>query len=159
MGLNRYSEPIRWGLLYGWTAMMIGLLSSCGSSKISQCNQLITIINRTSDDLSSIQVSGQARPEQADQMAAQLDQFGGNLEKHIQEMQAIGVDESLQPLKDQLVSSYQTALKNSKALTEAVKTQNQPAAQTALKQLTTASDTETKVLQEISNYCQAAENP
>ncbi len=159
MGLSRYFEPIRWGLLYGLTAMTIGLLSSCGSSKISQCNQLITIINRTSDDLSSIQVSGQARPEQADQMAAQLDQFGGNLEKHIQEMQAIGVDESLQPLKDQLVGSYQTALKNSKALTEAVKTQNQPAAQTALKQLTMASDTETKVLQEISSYCQAAENP
>jgi transcriptional regulator of heat shock response len=138
-------------------AMAIGLLTSCGPVKISQCNQLITIINRTSDDLSSIQPSSQPNPQQAEQMAAQLAQFSDNLAKHIQEIQAIEVDRSLQPLKDQLVASYQTALKNSKDLTVAVKAQNQPAAQAALKRLTSASDTEAKTLKEITNYCQAPE--
>jgi hypothetical protein len=136
---------------------MIGLLTSCGSSKIDQCNQLITIVNRTTDDLSTIQTNGKVNIQDAAQMTTALEAFVGKLTKNTQEMQAIGVSEPLKPLKDRLVASYQTALKNSQALTTAIKAQDQPAAQTALNQLTSASATEAKLLQEVSNYCQAPE--
>jgi hypothetical protein len=136
---------------------MIGLLTSCGSSKIDQCNQLITIVNRTTDDLSTIQTNGKVNIQDAAQMTTALEAFVGKLTKNTQEMQAIGVSETLKPLKDRLVASYQTALKNSQALTTAIKAQDQPAAQTALNQLTSASATEAKLLQEVSNYCQAPE--
>ncbi|MBE9028638.1 hypothetical protein IQ266_02555 [filamentous cyanobacterium LEGE 11480] len=144
------------GFAWGLVAISIGLLTSCNSSpKIAQCNQLITIINRTSDDLSLIQAGGTVNIQEAAQMANNLEKFVTNLEQNIKEMQTIGVDPALKPLKDQLVTSYQTALKNSKALTTSIKTKNQPAAQTALNQLTAASTDEAKLLKAISNYCQA----
>jgi hypothetical protein len=137
--------------------LVIGLLSSCGSSKISQCNELITIVNRTSDDLSTIQTNGKVNLQDTAQMTTELETFVGKLTKNTEEMQSIGVSESLKPLKDRLVASYQTALKNSKTLTTAIKTKDQPAAQTALNQLSSASASEAQLLQEVRNYCQAPE--
>jgi aspartate ammonia-lyase len=137
--------------------LSIGILTSCGSPKISQCNQLITIVNRTSDDLSTIQNSGKASLQDTAQMTQELETFVSKLTKNTQEMQAIGVESRLQPLKDRLVASYQTALQNSQTLTTAIKTKDQPTAQTALNQLSNASASEAQLLQEVSNYCQAPE--
>jgi ABC-type transporter Mla subunit MlaD len=137
--------------------LSIGLLTSCGSSKVSQCNQLITIVNRTSDDLSTIQTNGKVNLQDTAQMTTELETFVGKLTKNTEEMQSIGVSEPLKPLKDRLVGSYQTALKNSKALTTAIKTKDQPTAQTALNQLSSASASEAQLLQEVRNYCQAPE--
>jgi hypothetical protein len=145
-----------WGFTLG-SIFTIGLLAGCGSPKIGQCNQLITIVNRTTDDLSRMQTNGKANLQDTAQMTQELESFVGNLTKNTQEMQSIGVEPRLQPLKDRLVASYQTALKNSQALTAAIKTKNQPAAQAALNQLTAASDSEAKLLQEVTNYCQAPE--
>jgi hypothetical protein len=156
MGL-RLNSAWRSGFTLIGTSLTIGLLTSCGSSKIEQCNQLITIVNRTTDDLSTIQTNGKVNIQDAAQMSTELEVFVGKLTKNTQEMQAIGVSEPLKPLKDQLVAAYQTALKNSQALTTAIKTKDQPAAQTALNQLTSASATEAQLLQAVSNYCQAPE--
>jgi hypothetical protein len=156
MGLHRNSA-LRSGFTLIGSILAIGLLTSCGSPKIGQCNQLITIVNRTTDDLSRMQTNGKANLQDTAQMTTELESFVGNLSKNTQEMQSIGVEPQLQPLKDRLVASYQTALKNSQALTEAIKTKNQPAAQAALNQLTAASDSEAKLLQEVTNYCQAPE--
>ncbi len=139
------------------TALAIGLLTSCGSSKINQCNQLITIVNRTSDDLSTIQTNGKVNLQDTAQMTTELETFVSKLTKNTEEMQSIGVEAAFQPLKDRLVASYQTALKNSKTLTTAIKTKDQPTAQTALNQLSNASASEAQLLQEVRNYCQAPE--
>jgi ABC-type transporter Mla subunit MlaD len=139
------------------TALAIGLLTSCSSSKVSQCNQLITIVNRTSDDLSTIQTNGKVNLQDTAQMTTELETFVSKLTKNTEEMQSIGVEAAFQPLKDRLVASYQTALKNSKTLTTAIKTKDQPTAQTALNQLSSASASEAQLLQEVRNYCQAPE--
>ncbi len=156
MGL-RLNSAWRSGFILTGTVFAIGLLSSCGSSKINECNQLITIVNRTTEDLSTIQTNGKVTMQDTAQMTTALETFVNKLTKNTQEMQAIGVSEPLKPLKDRLVASYQTALKNSQALTSAIKTKNQPAAQAALNQLTSASATEAQLLQAVSNYCQAPE--
>jgi hypothetical protein len=137
--------------------LAIGLLTSCGSSKVSQCNELITIVNRTSDDLSTIQTNGKVNLQDTAQMTTELETFVSKLTKNTEEMQSIGVEAAFQPLKDRLVTSYQTALKNSKTLTTAIKTKDQPTAQTALNQLSSASASEAQLLQEVRNYCQAPE--
>lgn len=155
MGLHLNSAG-RLGRMIG-TALAIGLLTSCGSSKINQCNQLITIVNRTSDDLSTIQTNGKVNLQDTAQMTTELETFVSKLTKNTEEMQSIGVEAAFQPLKDRLVASYQTALKNSKTLTTAIKTKDQPTAQTALNQLSNASASEAQLLQEVRNYCQAPE--
>jgi hypothetical protein len=118
---------------------------------------LIVIVNRTSDDLSTIQTNGKVNLQDTAQMTTELETFVSKLTKNTEEMQSIGVSEPLKPLKDRLVGSYQTALKNSKALTTAIKTKDQPTAQTALNQLSSASASEAQLLQEVRNYCQAPE--
>jgi hypothetical protein len=147
-------------ILLPLTLLPLTLLSGC-DRKVSECNQLITIVNRISDDLSKIQTdvktAGQAtgQGQTADQMAAQLDQFVASLDKNTQEMVAIGVEPPLQPFQQKLVAAYKTALNNSRALTTAVKTKNQPAAQAALNALNAAGSGEAKTLKEVSDYCQA----
>jgi hypothetical protein len=155
MGLYLNSAG-RLGRMIG-TALAIGLLTSCGSSKVSQCNQLIMIVNRTSDDLSTIQTNGKVNLQDTAQMTTELETFVSKLTKNTEEMQSIGVSDGLKPLKDRLVASYQTALNNSKTLTTAIKTKDQPTAQTALNQLSNASASEAQLLQEVRNYCQAPE--
>ncbi len=154
MGLHLNSA---WRTALMGSLLSIGLLTSCGSSKISQCNQLITIVNRTSDDLSTIQTNGKVNLQDTAQMTTELETFVGKLTKNTEEMQSIGVESALKPLKDRLVGSYQTALKNSKTLTTAIKTKDQPTAQAALNQLSSASASEAQLLQEVRNYCQAPE--
>jgi hypothetical protein len=155
MGWHRNLARRRSGCTLIGSAVTIGLLTGCGSPKIAQCNQLITIVNRTSDDLSRVQTDSKVNLQDTAQMTIALETFVGNLTKNTQEMQTIGVEPALQPLKDRLVAAYQTALKNSQALTGAIKTKDQPGAQAALNQLSTASTTEAQLLQEVSNYCQA----
>lgn len=124
--LKKYARHIQWSLAGGWTTIVFAFLTSCTPSKINQCNELISIINQTSDDLQSIQSGGRANRQNAEQLTTELSQFVNNLDKNTQAMQAIGVDASLQPLKDQLVAAYQTALQNSRALTDAIKTKINP---------------------------------
>jgi hypothetical protein len=136
-----------------------GLITAVGLSgcetKISQCNQLITIVNQVSDDLSKVQTDVRASgpTQDTDQMAAQLEQFTASLEKNIQAMGAIGVDAPLKPFQQNLVATYKTALNNSRTLTAAVKAKNQPAAQTALNALNAAGGSEAKALKAIGDYC------
>jgi hypothetical protein len=132
-------------------------LSGC-ETKISQCNQLITIVNQVSDDLGKVQTDVRASgpTQNADQMAAQLEQFTASLEKNTQTMGAIGVDAPLKPFQQNLVAIYKTALNNSRTLAVAVKAKNQPAAQTALNALNAAGAGEAKALKAIGDYCQLA---
>jgi hypothetical protein len=152
--LSRRVLNIAGGTLLALTPLT--LLGGC-ETKISQCNQLITIVNRVSDDLSRIQtdVKTTGQGQTAAQMAAQLDQFVASLDQSTKEMAAIGVEAPLQPFQQKLVTAYKTALNNSRALAVAVKANNQPAAQAALNALNAAGGGEAKILKEVSDYCQA----
>jgi hypothetical protein len=131
------------------------LLTGC-KSKISQCNQLITVVNQVSDDLNRIQtgIRTDAQRQNADQMAQQLEQFASRLDQQIKTMNGVNVDQSLQPFKQKLVTAYQTALSNSRALAIAVKSKNPAAAQTALNSLNNAAMGEAQLLKEMQTYCQ-----
>jgi hypothetical protein len=129
-------------------------LNGC-QTKVSQCNELITIVNRVSDDLGQLQTDAKtnASMQNTDQMAAQLEKFASSLEKNTQEMASIGVEAPLKPFQQSLVTTYKTALNNSRTLAVAVKAQNQPAAQTALNALNAAGGGEAKALKAIGDYC------
>jgi hypothetical protein len=139
---------------FGLTILCLSSLTAC-ETKISQCNQLITIVNRTTDDLAQIQTNAKVNIQNSEQMVAGLDQFVRKLEKNTQEMDAIGVDQPLQPHKQRLVSGYKVALKNSRDLVAAVRAKNQPVAQKALNALTANGPAEAQTLKEFQAYCQA----
>jgi DNA-binding transcriptional regulator YbjK len=141
----------------GLSGLCWGSLVGC-ETKISECNKLITIVNRTTDDLSAVQTEAKVNTQNADQMAAQLEQFVSNLEKNTKEMEAIGVDTNLQPFKQKLVNSYKAALKNSRDLAAAVKTKNQRSAQMALNALTNAGASDAQVLKELDTYCKVPQS-
>jgi DNA-binding transcriptional regulator YbjK len=144
-------------LMLGCGVILLGSLVGC-ETKISECNKLITIVNRTTDDLSAVQTEAKVNTQNADQMAAQLEQFVSKLEKNTKEMAAIGVDPQLQPFKQKLVNSYKAALKNSRDLAAAVKAKNQKAAQTALNALTNSGASDAQVLKELDTYCKAPQS-
>jgi hypothetical protein len=143
---------------FGLAALCLSSLTAC-ETKISQCNQLITIVNRTTDDLGQIQTDANVNIQNSVQMTAGLNQFVSKLEKNTQAMDAIGVDQALQPYKQKLVTGYKTALKNSRDLASAVKAKNQTAAQQALNALTAAGPAEAQTLKELQTYCQAPQSP
>jgi hypothetical protein len=135
------------------------LLNACGSSKISQCNALITQINQTSTNLGKVQTPNTATSStiNTEELGNSLETFAQELGKNIKTIEAIGVDTPLQPLKTRLITAYQTTATHTKALSQAIKTQNQTAAQTAQNQLMQASSSEKQLLKEFTAYCQAPE--
>jgi hypothetical protein len=146
----------RWAYRFGTIACALTLLMGC-ETKVSQCNQLITVVNQVSEDLGRVQtdVRTGAQRQNADQMALQLEQFASRLDQQIKTMDSISVDQPLQPFKQKLVTAYKTALTNSRALAIAVKSKNPATAQAALNSLNTAAVGEAKLLKEMQTYCQA----
>jgi hypothetical protein len=145
--------------LIGILGLVTGLLNACGTSKVSQCNAFITQINATSQRLGQIQTPNSAttNPANTEALGQGLEEFAQALAKNIKTMEAIAVDAPMQPLKTRLIAAYKATETKTKALSQAIKTQNQAAAQTAQNQLMQASTAEKQLLKEFTAYCQAPE--
>ena len=106
------------------------------------------------------QVRGSQPLENAEQLGAQLEQLAQRLQQHQQEIQQLHLaDPQLQTFQQQLITSYQIALNNTKALRQSIQGNNLQRAQAALNAFNVASGKEAVLWKAICNYCQSESVP
>jgi hypothetical protein len=124
------------------TALTIGLvLYGCGESKISQCNKVVTVANKTTTLAIPKDIAG----------------FGGlatNIDQIRTETQAIAVQDSkLKELQTKLLGVYGDASQALKGQVKATEAKDVKAMNKAKQDLETASTKESEVVDQINALC------
>ena len=133
------------------------LAASCGPSKVSQCNELIQVINTAVTEVQSVTQSPEAstNPEALVQIADTAD-------RAVEQMQAVELqDEQLLEYQQSFITMYQDTSAASRAIYTASQNQDLEAAQAALGQLQAATAPEPGLVNDVNAYCggQATEAP
>jgi hypothetical protein len=128
--------------------------ASCGESKVSQCNKLITVVNKAANDARSLgQSSGADKTAQLDKFSQLADKLDG----YTNELNAIDLkDETLKGLRTQFIKMYRGTGASSRELVTAVKAKNSKAANTAVQALQVATAQEPKLVSDANKYCQGS---
>lgn len=123
-------------------ALTIGLvLYGCGESKVSQCNKVVTIANKTTALAVPKDIAGFG------QLAANIDQIRV-------EVQAIAVQDSkLKELQAKLLGVYGDASQSLKGQVKATEAKDPNAMTKAKQDLETASTKESEVVDQINALC------
>jgi small-conductance mechanosensitive channel len=126
----------------GATALTIGLvLSGCGESKISQCNKVVTIANKTTALAVPKDIAG-------------FGQLATNIDQIRTEVQAIAIQDSkLKELQTKLLGVYGDASQALKGQVKATETKDPNAMTKAKQDLETASTKESEVVDQINALC------
>lgn len=126
----------------GAMALTIGLvLYGCGESKVSQCNKVVTIANKTTALAVPKDIAGFG------QLAANIDQIRV-------EVQAIAVQDSkLKELQAKLLGVYGDASQSLKGQVKATEAKDPNAMTKAKQDLETASTKESEVVDQINALC------
>lgn len=138
-------------VIFTLTAAISCLLVSYGESKVTQCNKIIEVANRATNESSTLTQGGQKNtPEVLLATAKAMDQA-------VQEMQAIKInDKKLQELQAGFVKMYQDT---SQILRDYVFTSNKQdykAAEKAIQSLSQKSiQPSENLVQGINSYCQS----
>ena len=124
------------------TALTIGLvLYGCGESKISQCNKVVTVANKTTALLVPKDIAGFGA------LATNIDQIRT-------ETQAIAVQDSkLKELQTKLLGVYGDASQSLKGQVKASEAKDANAMNKAKQDLETASTKESEVVDQINALC------
>lgn len=127
--------------LYAATLSLGIVLNGCGESKISQCNKVVTIANKT---------NALAIPKDITGFGA----FADNIDQIRTEAQAIAVQDSkLKELQAQLVGIYGEASQALKGQVKATEAKDANAMTKAKQDLETASTKESEVVDQINALC------
>jgi DNA repair protein RadC len=145
--MRRFQGKNSWVIL---TVTSLGLITaSCGPSKVSQCNELIQVINTA---VSEVQAVTQG-PEASTNPEA-LVQIADTADRAVDQMQQVELqDEQLVEYQQSFISMYQETSAASRAIYEASQNQNLEAAQTALGQLQAATAPEPVLVNNVNTYC------
>ena len=127
---------------FGAMALTIGLvLNCCGESKISQCNKVVTIANKTNALAVPKDLTG-------------FDSFAENIDQIRTEVQAIAVQDSkLKELQTQLLGVYGDASQALKGQVKASEAKDANAMTKATQDLETASTKESEIVDQINALC------
>lgn len=135
------------------TIAMLSVLSlvaaGCSQSKVSQCRELIDVINTAVTDLQTVTQSPEASndPESLVKIAEAADRAVGS-------MQTVELkDEELQAFQQRFITMYTETGAASRAIYDAVNSQNPEAAQQAVGQLEAATNEEEPLVNEVNTYC------
>ncbi|HEY9623454.1 MAG TPA: hypothetical protein V6C78_24060 [Crinalium sp.] len=130
-------------------AVALGVLTvSCGESKVSQCNKLIGVANKAVTDVQAI--TSNANPQDVSAMTKIAD----TADQAKASMEGLELsDEKLKVFQQRFVAMYSDTSKSTRELVSAVGANNSQAAETAYKQLQTATNQETPLVNEVNGYC------
>lgn len=144
------------------TAAMAFLATSCGESKVVQCNKLIDVINK-GQALASAGINGND--------PAAMNQLATNLDGLSQEIKGVQVrDTKLQEFQNNFARIYQTLAQSSREIANAVGSlrqtpttgagatqaqQAQAKAQSATQTALRAAQEESKSVNDLNGYCKA----
>lgn len=128
----------------------LGLIATgCGPSKVSQCNELIGVINTAVTEVQAVTQS----PEAATNPDA-LNQIADTADRAVEQMQAVQLkDETLIGYQQSFIKMYQDTSAASRAIYDASQNQNLEAAQAALGQLQAATAPEPGLVNDVNSYC------
>ncbi len=117
------------------------LLYGCGESKVSQCNKIVTVANKTKTLVAPKDIAGFVP------LAENIDQIRT-------EVQAISIQESkLKELQVQLLSMYGDVSQALKAQAKATESKDKPALDKAKQELETAAEKENDIVDRLNALC------
>jgi predicted Fe-Mo cluster-binding NifX family protein len=124
------------------------IVTSCGASKVAQCNELIDVANRAVEDVQAI--ASTAQPDDVNSMI----QIAETAERAQTEMEALELsDEQLQGFQQRFITMYSQTSSSTRELVNAFNAQDNAAAETAYQDLQTATGQETSLVNEVNAYC------
>jgi hypothetical protein len=134
-------RAIRYAVLSSITITIGLLLHGCGESKVSQCNKVVTVANKTKTLVAPKDVAGFLP------LAENIDQIRT-------EVQAISIQESkLKELQVQLLSMYGDVSQSLKAQAKATESKDKTALDKAKQELETAAGKETDIVDRLNALC------
>jgi predicted translin family RNA/ssDNA-binding protein len=140
--------PKRYFVLLSLTAAISLLTTSCTESKVSQCNKIIQIANKTVTQAKSVTNNGQANDPKAMLQAADA------MEKASQDMKKINVkDQKLKDYQAGFMNMYRDTSKATRDFVAAFEKKDRPGAETALTNLQQATTPEKQLVTDINTYC------
>ncbi|MGF1569510.1 MAG: hypothetical protein ACFCVD_15820 [Nodosilinea sp.] len=174
----------RWGST--GAALMLLLLTGCGSSKVAQCNELAEVVNQTQGFMQDFETEIQTFSESAAQVknlddikaaASQyttaVDKVVTNLDGLVGDLQSTSLkDETLSQFRDsyvEVVQGFSTSLREARQAMDLVVTvqseaelpakieESQQQTMTAVASIETLSQTEAQLISEVNTYCGAAQ--
>ncbi len=135
-------------LCFGIVAFM---LTSCGDSRISQCNQLVAIVNKAAKEARDIDKMSQAsqgdKTNELKKMTERFQQFA----KEIDDIKL--EDPDIKNFQKQFVSLYNQTSQSSQNLQDAIAKKNKSQVDNNLKAFGKVSTLEVKLVEEVNRYC------
>jgi hypothetical protein len=126
-------------------------LVSCGESKVSQCNKLISLANQATDEIKGLQQGGE---DSTDAKKQQLEKIANSLDTYTKKAEGLSLqDEKLKDFQKQLTALYQQTRDNSRSLLEAVNKKDGKATNTALSKLIQGGATEQSLIRDVNTFC------
>jgi hypothetical protein len=127
-----------------------GYLSGCGETKVSRCNNLVSVANRTTQDIQTL--PGQTlQPKERFAKAAEI------LDRASRDVGALKIqDATIQKLQTQLVEIYSRDRKNNQILATS---NNAKEIRQALQQIQQNDVLQKNIVKAANTYCQAPEKP
>ncbi len=125
------------------------LFTSCGESKVVQCNKVIKVANQATVLGQQLGKNSQSAksPKGLTELATKIDQIAT-------EMKALEIkDEKLQGFQDRFLKLYQDSSKNLNQTATAIDKKNIPAVNQFLASLKKSSSEEKAIIKEINGYC------
>lgn len=138
----------RYAVILPMTATLTLSLASCGESKVTQCNKIITVANQAVNDAKTVTNGGQSSDPNAMLKAADA------MDKAAKDMEAIKVqDDKLKNYQSGFIGMYRTTSKATREFVAAFQKKDRPAAETSLKNLQQATRPEKDLVSQINGYC------
>ena len=128
------------------------MLTSCGDSRISQCNQLVAIVNKAAEEARDIDKMSQAsqgdKTNELKKMTERFQQFA----KEIDDIKL--EDPDIKNFQKQFVSLYNQTSQSSQNLRDAIAKKNKSQVDNNLKAFGEVSTLEAKLVEEVNRYCE-----
>lgn len=130
-------------------AVALGTLAtSCGASKVAECNELIEVANNAVEEVQT--VAAAAQPEDVTAML----QIADTADQARSAMETLELsDEQLQGFQQRFITMYNETSTATRSLVSAVEAQDQAAAESAYNNLQAATGQETSLVNEVNAYC------
>lgn len=128
------------------------MLTSCGDSRISQCNQLVAIVNKAAEEARDIDKMSQAsQGDKTNELKKMTDRFQ-QFAKEIDDITLENPD--IKNFQKQFVSLYNQTSQSSQNLRDAIAKKNKSQVDNNLKAFGEVSTLEAKLVEEVNRYCE-----
>ena len=141
------TRPNKIPMTIGVSLVLVMLITGCGESKISQCNQLIEMVNETEQTLGNITQSSPPDINALQDIADATNQAGT-------ELKAISLrNNKLNQFKSRFLEFYSKISEDAQTIVNAHEEQNMPDAEAAYKRLEATFETQEPLVNDINAFC------